>query len=55
MAIGLFRGHKIGHIDGYWVYADTGVPVHHEGPEGRERPYFRFADQPKESLDKSNP
>jgi hypothetical protein len=52
MAEALFRDHKIIHLDGYWLYDDTGVPIHHPGPKGRERPVFRFADQPKESLDK---
>lgn len=53
MVTSLYRGHKIIHVGGYWLYEDTGVPIHHPGTKGRDRPYFRFADQkPKESLDK---
>jgi hypothetical protein len=55
MAEALFRDHRIVHGNGYWVYKDTGQPIHLDGPKNRDRPVFRFADQPKESLDKSVP
>jgi hypothetical protein len=50
----LYRDHMTifisdGNGGGHWAYVDTMQPV----LENIDRPRFRFADQPKESLDKS--
>jgi hypothetical protein len=56
MAGTLVRGHAVVYVPlKGWVYKDTGEPIHHEGPKNKDRPRFRFADQPKESLDKPVP